>query len=361
MKGLIMSLDAQTIAAIQNQPTFPFPRAEIAAVLTAAAKLNPDEALARLQAHMVPVLTDASALAAFAKNYRSHLIVPYLLHKDDPVELLLSTSRMHMNWLWPGVLYVPVDIAPGDEDELRRIYTTALGLPSVVLINHTIPHKSNPVMQAMFGPGEGDYLIRRDDAFVIAEGNGHAFVQMVRELMADIDFSQMTVVVVGAGKAGMLAAKATAQAKPDKIILVDRLDKSGPAKEMGADFYYTTDDIPDLGGKKLVVIDATAHFEDGIQRCVAGDFVERYDSPDNVFIDYNMHTPADAYDALLTRTGVGQAYAAITNHIMTQEIIDAAAQAGVALPPVTRRQFEDAVQQSIVLRDRIKHVIRGRT
>jgi shikimate 5-dehydrogenase len=309
---------------------------------------------------MIPVLYSADDLQELIREREDYLIAPYLLYKKNPHDLLLSTSSMHMNWLWEDVLYVPMNIEDGDHAELEKIYRMACKYDNIIFFNHTIPHKSNPVMQEMFGKDEyGDYLCRVGNTYRIADGNGKAFVQMVRELANnDIDFAQVTVVVVGVGGAGYLAAKAIKAEQPKQMILVDIEDKSSIAQEFGAEFYLGIENVPDLSGaSRLVIIDATAHFKQGIQQTVAYDLVKKYDAADNIFIDYNMYTQIGAYNNIKTSTGVGKEYVAITNYVMVLEIIKAAESAGVALPHITREVFNQAVKNSVHIRDKINDII----
>jgi|GEM_PF-1483739 len=334
-----------------------FSHEKLAAIF--ASPLQGMELLDKLKANMIPVKYSACKLEQFVEEHHEYLIVPFMLYKDREEDLLLSTSSMHMNWLWPNLLYVPVNIKNNDSLQLRQVYEVALAHENVIFFNHTIPHKSNPVMQEMFGQEYGDYLCRVGSSFKIADGNGQAFVRMTRELYkGEIDFSQATVVIVGVGGAGGLAAKAIIKEQPKRLILADIRDVSEFAKELGAEFYQGIEKIPDLAQEKLVIIDATAHFEDGIQRGVALDLVEKYDDEGNVFIDYNMNTQIGAYDYLKSSAGVGREYVAVTNYIMVLEIIKTAASAGITLPPVTNEVFQQKVLESVQMRDRIKGVKR---
>ena len=311
------------------------------------------ELLEKIKVKLIPVLNSADKLEQFVKKHGHYLIVPYLFHKDDKQQLL-STSSMHMNWLWPNVLYVPINIEEKDGSEIEKVYRTAFNYENVIFFNHTIPHKSNAVMQKLFGYGRGDYLARSGDTFQIADGNGEAFLRMARELAGGkLDFSEVTVVIVGVGEAGELAARAVTHEHPRRLILVDILDKSALTKELGAEFYQGIDSIPDLTGERLVIMDSTAHFEGGQQRTVALDLVEKYDATGNVFIDYNMDTKIGAYKHLKSSTGVGKEYVAITNYVMVLCIIKSAKSIGVELPFISKEDFDRKVAESVQMRDRI--------
>jgi len=343
--------------------------------------LQDTELIDKIKASLIPVMNSAKELDQFIMEHHDYVIVPYLLYKDDPLDALLSTSSMHMNWLWPDLLYVPANIKKEDHAALRHIYQTAYAYENIIFFNHTIPHKSNPVMLDMFSKNKserGDYLSRSGNSFVIADGNGQAFAQMTKELANDeIDLTKVTVVIVGVGGAGELAARAIRKESPQKLLLVDITDKSALAKELGASFYQVEKEetvkkaaqkivaiLPDLSNERLVIIDATAHFEDNIQRCVALDLVEKYNATGNIFIDYNMNTEIGAYNYLKSATGlgvcagVGKEYVAVTNYIMVLDIIKAAKLKGIDLPFVSREFFDQKVAQSVMIRDKIKHVLK---
>lgn len=313
-----------------------------------------------LKCNLIPVMNSACELKQFIEEHADYLIVPFLLYKENIYDALLSTSSMHMNWLWSNLLYVPVNIKNNDQDELLRVYETAASFGNVVFLNHTIPHKSNPVMRGLFGDVRGDYLARSGETFHIADGNGKAFVQMARELAGgELDFAEVAVVIVGVGGAGELSARAIIREQPKRLILVDIKDKSILGKELGAEYYLGIDNIPDLSGEPLVIIDSTAHFEDGVQRCVALELVEKYDAIDNVFIDYNMNTEIGAYRHLKSRTGVGKEYVVITNYVMVLEIINAAKSVGFELPFITKDVFAHKVAESVRMQTVIKNLLKN--
>lgn len=348
----------ENIKELEKKRNFLFSAQSLASVLSSARNMERAERIKALQEKQIPVLHSAEEFERFVGKYPNYLIAPYFLFKEEPTDLLLSTSSMHMNWLWPNLLYVPLNIGKENCTGIGAVYRTALKHYNIVFFNHTIPHKSNPVMQEMFGPGNGDYLIRKEKTFIMSEGNGQAFVTMASQLMKNDDFTDVTVVLVGVGGAGTLAAKAIRREKnPKRLILVDIENKSGLAAELDAEFFQKMDDLPDLSGQKLVTIDATAHFEKELQHSVFVDFVKDYDSPENVFIDYNMNTPAEAYQGLKTRCGVGKEYVAITNYIMAQKMIQGAASIGVTLPPISKETFDTTVAKSVHIRDQIKYLL----
>jgi hypothetical protein len=318
------------------------------------------ELIEKIKTNMIPVMNSAEELEQFIINHNDYLIVPYLFHKDAEAQLL-STSSMHINWLWPNLLYVPTNIEKHNYSELFRVYQAASN-DNVILFNHSFPHKSNPIMQKLFGDEFGDYITRTDRGFCIADGNGQAFIQMATELANEknypIDFLDATIVIVGVGGLGTLAAKASKKVNPKRLILVDIIDNSEFAKGLCAEFYQGVDKIPDLDRERLVIIDSTAHAEYRLGDCVSLELVKRYDAKENVFIDSCMYTEIGAYNYLKSITGVGKEYVAFTNYIMLLEIIKAAMPIKVVLPFVNKTDFDRMIEHSVEISDRIKTVLK---
>ena len=331
--------------------------------------LKGSELLSKLKEHMIPVMYSAEQLEQFIKKYSEYLIVPYLQHKDE-TGLLKSTSSMHMNWLWPNLLYVPVNIAGNAYTELKRLYQTATKYNNVIFFNHAHPHKSNGSMQLIYGDKYGDYLVRNGNRFKIVNGNGQAFVKMVRKLSNySIDFNKVVVLIIGVGGTGELAAGAIAEEAPKKLILCDIkparrelvqiIKKKNKEKNLSIVFYNQKEDIPDLKGERLVILDATNHSEEFEYSLDALDLAKKYDSEGNIFIDLGMNTAIGFYNDKLhqTHTAVGQQYVATTNELMVQEIIDAAETVGIHLSPITNGDFNQKVMKSVDIRTRIESEI----
>lgn len=354
-----MPLDPELIKILEEEKPFLFSFESLEAVFESEQKMDQETFAEEIRKNQIPVLHSAKAFRSFLEDNPCHVMVPYLLYREKPEDLLLSSSAMHMNWLWPSLLYIPLNISGEDHGALREIYGAALEYERVLFLNHTTPHKSNAVMQEIFGKGDGgDYLIRRKDSFIISEGNGRAIVEMVQGLLGSDDFTRATFVIVGAGGAGTLAAKAVREKNPKRIILVDLVDKSGLARELGADFFKGVEELPDLRNEWLVTIDATTRTEAEFRKSIAHDFLLKTDCFDNVFIDYNVNLPVGTYRNRKTRCAVGRQYLAITNYIMVQEIVKAAASVGIKLPPIAREDFEKKVMESLSARDQIRQRLR---
>ena len=284
-----------------------------------------DEIYAELDTQFVPVMSSAADVQNYIDLYaEDKVIILYFMYKNLD-ECYMSTSRMHINDLWPNAVYLPCNISPADKKEMEKIYELAEGCDSIVFINHTAPHKSNPVMQKRYGPEFGDYLVKNEGKFSIVEGNGDAFVEMSSDMLGTTDFSDITVIIVGVGGAGVLALYAIKEKNPKRIVLIDIVDKSELAKSVGAEYYSNISDadFTDLTDKdRFVIIDATTHHNKRDEKAFASDFVKKHDSEKNIFIDYNMFVDSKEY--------------------------------GVELATVTKDEFDEIVINSIEARDTIE-------
>ena len=287
------------------------------------------------------------------------LIALYFMHKNLE-DSYLSTSRIHMNCLWTNVIYVPVNIPKDNKEEMEEIYDIADANDNVIFINHTAPHKSNDTMRKRYNKENedefGDYLVKTDGRFRIVDGNGKAFVKM-SEYMLDVkDFSDVTLIIIGVGGAGTLALRAVEKEKPKRIIMVDLQDKSELAALMGAEYYNDifTDEITGISeSDRVVIMDATSHSVTRLGRSFAYDFIKKYDSPNNFFIDYNMRTKIDEYKDLKTKCAMGTEYVMWTNFIMAKYILEAAAKIGVEMPDISKEDFDLIVDYSVTVCDMI--------
>ena len=334
--------------------------ADIIELLERSKQKSKDEILIGLDQFLVPIMFSAKDVQKFVEAQPSDMIIVlYFMYKDF-TERYLSTSRIHMNDLWPNAIYVPCSIDPNDKEELERIYEIVDVYDNIVFINHTVPHKSNPIMLSRYGPGRGDYLVKKDGKFSIVEGNGDAFVVMSSDILGTDDFSDVIIIIVGVGGAGELALYAIKEENPKRIILVDIKDKTELANSVGAEYYSDISKV-ELGDisdtDRIIVIDATTHHNARDEKAVSYDFVKEHDSEKNVFIDYNMFVDAEAYNDLKTKCAIGSEYVAYTNYIMARKIIEAAKEYGIELAPVSKEDFDEIVVNSIIARDKMKELL----
>jgi shikimate 5-dehydrogenase len=238
-----------------------------------------------------------------------------------------STSRRHMNRIWDEVVYLPLNVADGDEQVLNEYYDLARSYPQVLGFNHTNPHKSNAVMRARFGPGEGDVLIRTGDSFAIRDCNGQAAVELLHKLLqADSLTGVQLAVVGGLGASGRLIALAAAKEAPARLIIVDIVDNPAFLADLArlcptVQMVRGLENLPALGGR-VALVNATRH-----QNARTGisilPLVQSYDQPQNAFLDLLMGT-GDEEKVLKMPHADGHEYVVYTNYRLSQLIETAA-------------------------------------
>lgn len=164
----------------------------------------------------------------------------YLAHKDD-AGWDKSTSRVYMNQLWPDFAYIPIDIEKDDNESLEKLYELANRNPSIVAINQTQPHKSNPVIIKLLGSKQQniDTLIKDNSGKLKPLNlNGPSFVEWLKTELNNI--SGYTYIVIGVGGVGEPIARELAKYKPAKLLLVDPKDKSILSVELQPSEYFTS-------------------------------------------------------------------------------------------------------------------------
>jgi shikimate 5-dehydrogenase len=215
----------------------------------------------------IPVCNGAEGLVSLLEEYPNFKVCLYLAQKDDK-GWDESTSRVYMNKSIPGFLYIPVNIKGGDTKELRAVYDIARENPNIIGINHTMPHRSNPVLRELFyrseeGVGNMAVLVRNGEGELFPyDINGQAFVDGYIYDNKFGTFARKTVVMVGVGGAGESIAIEIAKRKPGEIILIDQKDKHGFIHSLGevhTRYYRTIDEFVTNGmvDGDLVVINAS--------------------------------------------------------------------------------------------------------
>jgi hypothetical protein len=86
---------------------------------------------------------------AFLMKYKRAKFCLYLAHKTKE-EWARSTSRVYMNKIDEGLVYLPVDIKKEDYSMIKDIYKLSEESSQIVAINQTQPHKSNLVLKEWF-------------------------------------------------------------------------------------------------------------------------------------------------------------------------------------------------------------------
>jgi shikimate 5-dehydrogenase len=239
---------------------------------------------------LIPVANGLEGFQAFIENFDGFTFCPYLADKTD-VEWDQSTSRQYMNRVLPDFLYVPVNIASGDTDSLKKFIEYADNAPAIAAVNITKPHKSTLALREyFFGDARSsrnvDTLIKEDGALKPFDLNAPAFINWFKENVNG--FMNKEIIILGVGGVGEPIAKHIDKEKPSKIYLVDVLDRSELLQTLESEAVYA----PSLGevpytGQNIIFINASG--KDGISDDT-GIFSFLADSPvKGTFVDLRPH------------------------------------------------------------------------
>lgn len=183
----------------------------------------------------IPVADGLEGFKSFIDQYPDFTFCPYVAEKDAE-GWDKSTSRVYMNQVLPGFLYVPVNIPKGDLDTLREFFSFVEGREDVPAVNITQPHKSSPVLRELFlndvnSEVNVDTLIRNDHGELEPyDLNSTAFVEWFKDEVGP--FQTKPVVLVGVGGVGEPIAKKIAAEKPSSLLLIDVADKTDLALQL---------------------------------------------------------------------------------------------------------------------------------
>jgi shikimate 5-dehydrogenase len=177
----------------------------------------------------IPVSQGLEGFISFIEDYPSFNFCPYVAEKDED-GWDKSTSRVYMNQVLPNFLYVPVNIAKGDSEALRRFLEFVQDRQEIPAVNITQPHKSSSVLRELYlgdsmSEVNVDTLIRSDAGDLEPyDLNSTAFVEWYKTDVGS--FQDRPVVLVGVGGVGEPIAKKITAEKPSSLLLVDISDKS---------------------------------------------------------------------------------------------------------------------------------------
>lgn len=199
----------------------------------------------------VPVMHSAEEARRFIDEHYDRSFCLYLAEKNE-AGWDRSTSRVYMNELWPELVYLPVNVPAGDLDELGRVYDLAVAdEDQIVAVNHTAPHKSNPVLRDRFTLADhADVLIRPfgDWEIVALDLNGPSFFGWLDQMYPPADRQKAVVVIVGVGGVGTPLARVFARQGCGALLLVEPRDISELKTELGShvavDWYRTLEEMP---------------------------------------------------------------------------------------------------------------------
>lgn len=202
---------------------------------------NPENESARNSAYpffhnKIPVANGLEGFTSFVGKYSGFNFCPYVAEKDRE-GWDKSTSRVYMNQVLPGFLYVPVNVPKDDLITLENFFNFAQNRKDIPAVNITQPHKSSPVLRELYlGDAQGDSnvdtLIRNSEGQLKPyDLNSTAFVEWYKDEVES--FQDKPVILIGIGGVGEPIAKKIAAEKPSNLLLIDVADKSNFATSLG--------------------------------------------------------------------------------------------------------------------------------
>lgn len=183
----------------------------------------------------IPVSSGLVEFRAFAEQFPEYIFCPYLADKIEE-DWNISTSRVYMNQVLPGFLYVPVNVPKNDVQGLIDVFEAVKDNQHIAAVNITQPHKSSGVVRKIFLGDETSHdnidTLIRNSAGVLEpyDLNAPAFVSWFKDEAGS--FVNKTVVLVGVGGVGEPMAKAIAKEAPARLVLIDPSDKTKLAEQL---------------------------------------------------------------------------------------------------------------------------------
>lgn len=240
----------------------------------------------------VPVTRSTDEIRMVRSTFPDFRFCLYIGHKElDGWDM--STSRVYMNQVLPNFIYLPIEVAGGNNALLRSVYEYACQDDQVIAINHTNPHKNNAVLMEMFGKdSNADALIRNSHDFVPYNLNGPSFMGWFNETVGQ--FTDKTVIVFGVGGVGTPIAKLISSQSPARLFLVDIADKSTLAQELSADgaevSYHRSLQGLDLAGTpgNHILLNCSGK-EGSITQTALDPVLSAYAGMGNIFVDVRPH------------------------------------------------------------------------
>ena len=295
-------------------------------------------------AHPVPVSMAVSEATAFVAARPGERFCLYLADKDEDA-WARSTSRVYMNELWPSLIYLPLNIAANDLGELHRAYTFAEQAAAVIGINHTHPHKSNPVLIRRYGKATADFLVRTPDGLQPSDLGGPAFSGWLSSLLSPAELAAAAVVIVGVGGIGTPIARSLSGAVRS-LTLIEPGDRSGLVTELcptqpGLDWCRAIADLVALPSSPLLVINASG--KEGTD--LAGlDRILASGCPDDRFLDLRPQISLATVDA--ARAAGWQADGGEGMNLRNDYAMVAALAASAGLPKIGFTHFAELVHRA---------------
>ena len=248
------------------------------------------------QRSKIPVCQGVTEFQAMTEQYPSFSVCPYLAYKDEE-GWNKSTSRVYMNQVLPGFMYIPVNIEKDDSPALIEFFAAIREDQRIVAANITQPHKSNPILMEEFSqvedrPENIDTLIRNENGKLVPyDLNAPSFMSWYSDEVGTMEGK--TIVLVGVGGVGEPISRRLAESNPAQLILVDPNDKTKVVTKLqGITHVLYKPSIQEVGAVTnemgVVVINAAgkegATANSGLQ-----EWLEQNASQDGVFVDLRPH------------------------------------------------------------------------
>lgn len=253
----------------------------------------------------IPVSNGLNEFQAFIEQYPGFTLCPYIADKTEE-GWDNSTSRVYMNQVLPGFLYVPVNIPRDDQEGLRDFLTAVKDANHVAAVNITQPHKSSPVIRKMF-LGDEHSTDNVDTLIKDAGGelrpydlNAPAFVEWYTDEVGS--FGNKTVILVGVGGVGEPMAKAIAKQAPAELILVDPNDKNYLVAQLrenvaSTSYYSAVNEIPEIDVSGNTILINAAGKEGATDNSGVIEVLSRLATSDNVFVDIRPQLEIEIVEA----------------------------------------------------------------
>lgn len=247
----------------------------------------------------IPVCKGLAEFSTFIADYPDYYFCPYVADKTAE-SWGVSTSRVYMNQVLPGFLYVPVNFTKDDTQGLNDFFNRVIEDKQIAAVNITQPHKSSPVIKQLFLGDQNstknvDTLIRNKSGKLQPfDLNAPSFVGWYKDEVGQ--FTDKTVILVGVGGVGEPMAKAIAKDSPKRLILVDPNDKTYLLEQMGNSFdgSYVSSVIELQIEEDENVILINASGKEGVGDTTGiFEFLQNHTIEGNIFVDIRPHLDID--------------------------------------------------------------------
>jgi shikimate dehydrogenase len=252
----------------------------------------------------IPVSNGLDEFQSFVEQYPGFTICPYIADKNQE-SWDSSTSRVYMNQVLPGFMYIPVNIPKDDQEGLHEFLEAVRDAEHIAAVNITQPHKSSPVLRKMFlgdenSNGNVDTLIRNPEGTLEPyDLNAPAFVEWYTNEVGS--FAGKTIVLVGVGGVGEPMAKAMAKQAPAQLILVDPNDKEYLVDQLRdtvpVSYHASISALPEVDQSGNMILINAAGKEGATDNSAVAELLGRYAHSSNVFVDIRPQLEIEIVEA----------------------------------------------------------------